>query len=271
MVAGWRRAATVTTLALAGCTSAPDIVVPPSSPSLSPVSTATVTIEGLEFDEPRWKADGSNWRLVLSWQAPAGVTVDHYEIRRDGVTIADDVVSVSFRDTGVEPGARYRYSVTGLDADGRATQPAMDSIRTDEPPVGDARLEGSFVVRMEVERATGTRDPVRGGAIYFRFEPRCGSGACSARWTVRRSRAEGTLRRSGASYSAGLRTPFFVRNCFGRLTDEALDVRLGVEAAAPVRGSWRATKIEGTITEVSKHPGCVTASIVWAVRGTLQG
>lgn len=271
MLGGWRRAATVTALVLAACTSSPDIVVTPSSPSMSPVSTESVTIEGLEIDEPRWNADGTNWRLLLSWQAPAGVTVDHYEIRRDGVTIADDVTSTFLRDTGVEPGTRYRYSITGLDADGRATQPAVDSIKTDEPPPDDARLEGSFVVRMEVERATGTRNPVRGGAIYFAFEPRCEIGACSARWTVRRSRAEGTLQRSGATYSATLRTPFFVRNCFGRLTDEALDVRLRVTAAAPVRGSWRATKIEGAITEVSKHPGCVTASIVWAVRGTLQG
>ncbi|HEX7246880.1 MAG TPA: hypothetical protein VF351_02135, partial [Actinomycetota bacterium] len=66
-------------------------------------------------------------------------------------------------------------------------------------------------------------------------------------------------------------TPFFVRNCFGRLTDEVLDVRLRVKAAAPVRRSWRVTKIEGSIMEVSKHPGCVTATILWSVRGTLQG
>jgi len=271
MLGGWRHVATVTTLVLVGCTSGSDIVVAPPSPTPSPVSIESVTIADLAIDEPRWKADGSNWRLTLSWPAPSGVTIDHYEIRRDGVTIADDVVSVPFRDDGVQPGAYYRYSVTGLDADGRATQPAERSIRTDEPSPGDARLEGIFVVRMEVERSTGTRDPVRGGAISFAFEPVCDIGACSARWTVRRSRAEGTLRRSGASYAAALRTPFFVRNCFGRLTDEALDVRLRVKAAAPVRGSWRATKIEGSITEVSKHPGCITASIVWSVRGTLQG
>ena len=87
---------------------------------------------------------------------------------------------------------------------------------------------------------------------------------------MRKARTDGTLRRADAVYAAKLRTPLFVRNCFGAVVDETLDVRLRVTAAAPLRGRWRATKIEGTIEEVSSYGGCVTATIDWNVRGALQ-
>ncbi len=90
------------------------------------------------------------------------------------------------------------------------------------------------------------------------------------RLEVRRAETDGTLRRDGAVYAAMLRTPLFVRNCFGDLVDESLDVRFRVTRAAPVDGAWRATAIEGTITEVSSYGGCLTASIRWTVRGSLQ-
>ena len=78
------------------------------------------------------------------------------------------------------------------------------------------------------------------------------------------------LRRAGAVYEATLRTPLFVRNCFGDVTDEALDVRLRIRGAAPLDGRWRATKLEGAIHEVSSYGGCMTATIDWDVHGSLQ-
>jgi hypothetical protein len=123
---------------------------------------------------------------------------------------------------------------------------------------------------MVVDRASGTRNPVRGGAIFFAFDPLCNEGACTVRWSVRKARTDGRLRRADAVYAARLRTPLFVRNCFGAVVDEALDVRLRVTAAAALRGRWRATRIEGTIAEVSSYGGCVTATIDWNVRGALQ-
>jgi hypothetical protein len=270
MLEGWRRVATVTSVLLFGCTSSPGVTIAPSSAAPTGPSIESLTIEGLEIDEPRWTADGSRWRLTLTWTAPEGVEVDHYEVRRNGVTVDDAVRSTTFPDPEVKPGARYRYSVIGLDADGEATRAAVARIKTDEPSLAEARLQGTFVVRMRVVRASGTKDPVRGGAIFFSFDPSCAKGACSVRWTVRRSRAQGALQRDEASYTATLRTPFFVRNCFGRLTDETLNVRLRVRAAAPIKRTWRVTKIEGSIEEVSSHPGCKTASIDWDVHGTLQ-
>jgi hypothetical protein len=260
-------------LVTTACTSAsPPGDDPPSTTSTlgggSPEAPAEIT--GFSIDEPAWGADSTSWQLTLTWEAPEGAEVDHYEVRRNGVTVDRDVETSVFLDDEVEPGARYRYQVVGIASGGGLVAAATTSIRTAEPALSEARLEGRFVVRMLVERATGTGDPVRGGAIGFSFEPRCSTGPCSVRWDVQQARAEGTLRRRGAEYGARLRTPLFIRNCFDAVVDEALDVRLRVVRAAPLDDQWRATKIAGSIEEVSSYRGCVTASIDWDVRGSLQ-
>ena len=232
--------------------------------------TGDATIEELTIDEPAWQPDGDDWELLLTWRAPDGVTIDHYEVRRNGVTIDGDVSATTFSDVDVEPGARYRYSVVGVDAGGVATGEATASIRTDEPKLSLARLEGSFVVRMVVDRASGTADPVQGGAISFTFDPACRAGPCPVGWSVRRAKTDGTLRRDDAVYTAKLSTPLFIRNCHGDVVEEALVVRLRVTRAAPLDGEWRATKFEGSISEVSAYGGCLTATIDWRVHGSLQ-
>jgi hypothetical protein len=259
-------------LVLAGCTSASDPGggATATSPAPRPITLEGVAVVGLEIDEPDWKAGGANWRLELSWGAPDGVTIDHYEVRRDGVTVDSAVDSTAFGDDDVEPGARYRYEVVGIGADGAATDPATASIKTGEPKVSEARLAGTFAVRLVVQRASGTESPAQGGAISFVFDPSCRSGPCSVRWTVRSAKTEGMLRRDDAVYSASVRTPLFVRTCFDTVIDEEVSVRLRVISAAPLRNEWRATKIRGTIGEVSSYRGCATAKIHWSVRGTLQ-
>jgi len=267
----WRAALAIVPLVCAACTSDPNPGEGPAPASASSsISIESLEVDGLAIDEPDWKADGANWHLQLSWVAPDEVAIDHYEIRRDGVTVDAEVDGTTFRDEQVEPGARYRYEVVGVGIEGGRTRSVRASIKTDEPRTSDARLAGSFAVRMVVRRASGTDDPVRGGGIFFGFDPRCRSGPCPVRWTVRNAKTEGTLDRDDGVYSGNLRTPLFVRNCFGAVIDEAIDVRLRVKAAAPLRGEWRATKIEGTIDEVSSFGGCMTATIHWNVRGSLQ-
>jgi hypothetical protein len=260
-------------LVLGACTASSTTGVPLAavpSATADPPAIGSLRPGGLTIDEPNWKPTGANWALDVSWDALDEQTIDHYAVARDGVTVDDVVTGTVFRDREVEPGIRYRYEVVGVAADGTQTRPATVSIKTDEPTLSEARLEGTFIVRMVVERATGTRKPVRGGAIFFRFDPTCDSGACAVRWSVRKARTDGTLRRTDAVYAATLRTPLFVRNCFGTVVDESLDVRMRVTAAAASRGRWRATRIEGTIEEVSSYGGCVTATIDWKVRGALQ-
>jgi hypothetical protein len=260
-------------LVLGACTASPT----PGEPSATaPPATSdgpaigVLRPGGLTIEEPDWKATGANWALDVSWHALDEATIDHYEVARDGVTVDDALLHTFFRDRAVEPGVRYRYAVVGVGADGTRTRPATASIKTDEPPLSEARLEGTFVVRMVVDRSSGTRNPVRGGAIFYAFDPVCERGACAVRWSVRKARTDGTLRRTDAVYAAKLRTPLFVRNCFGAVVDEVLDVRLRVTAAAALRRRWRATKMEGTVEEESSYGGCVTATIDWNVRGALQ-
>lgn len=265
-------AATITALLLAACSSSAgdDPVATSPAAASSPAPVEATRIEGFTIGQPAWKADGSNWRLTLSWDPPQAFEVDHYRVERDGVTVDDDVTGASYEDLDVEPGSRYSYEVSGVGLDGRTTLPAVERVRTGEPRLADARLEGTFAVRMVVRRASGTENPVRGGAISFTFDPSCGEGACPVRWSMRQTGAEGKLRRDGAVYGGDLRTPLFIRNCFGKVVDEAVDVRLRVTSAAALQRGWRATKLEGTIDEVSSFSGCVTAAIEWSVRGALQ-
>lgn len=267
-----RRIAWASAAALIGaCTSTIDPPAPPaaSSPGGAP-SIDQIVIGDVEVVEPTWKPDGSNWRVVVRWTSEGTVAVDHYVVRRNGITVDGDVEATTFRDEDAEPGARYRYEITAVDAGGAISDPASIRLRTEEPPLADARLQGRFLVRMTVEGSNGTRRPVRGGAIVHAFVPACRAGPCAVAWSVRGARTEGRLGRDGAVYAADLRTPLFIRNCFGDVVDESLAVRLRVVRAAPLGHAWRATAVEGTIGEVSSYGGCLTATVDWQVRGSLQ-
>ncbi|HVD69782.1 MAG TPA: hypothetical protein VNG34_02885 [Actinomycetota bacterium] len=239
-----------------------------SSPS--PTTAGRPAVGNLVIEEPAWNTAGSNWVLRLAWDAPEGFDVDHYVVARNGIEVDDQVPGGRWTDGDVEPGARFSYRVTAMAADGTASRPAKGSIKTDTPSLDDARLEGSFVMTMHVNRATGTRDPVSGGAVVFRFDPTCGAGPCSVGWTVRDRQTEAMLPRRGGNYTAVVNTPLFITNCFGTVIDESVNVDLRVTAAAPVHGAWRATRVEGTVNERSSSSGCMSASIDWNVRGALQ-
>ena len=251
------------------CTKA-DEPQPSAAASPSPTTTGRPTVGGLAIDEPAWNATGSNWELRLSWDAPEGLDVDHYVVARNGIEVDDQVASRPWTDRDVEPGARFSYRVTALAADGMASRPAKETIKTGTPSLEDARLEGSFLMTMRVDEATGTRDQVSGGEVIFRFDPTCGKGPCSVRWTVTDRQTDAVLPREGGTYAASINTPLFITNCFGTVIDESVNVNLRVTAAAPVHGAWRATRIEGTVHERSSSSGCMSASIDWNVRGALQ-
>jgi hypothetical protein len=265
----WLAAGAVAALVVTACTGASGPGEgAPSVPTPTPLER--LVVGEFAITEPAWRADGSNWALELSWTAPDGADIEHYEVRRNGVSIGTEIGETAFVDETAQPGTRYRYEVTGIDPQGRVTDATEASIETGEPALRQARLAGAFVVQMRVLEASGTRKPIRGGGIYFSFDPRCRSGPCDVRWGVRRATTDGLLRRRRATYAARLRTPLFVRNCFGDVVDERLDVRLRVTAAAAVGGQWRATRIRGSIVEVSSYSGCVTAAIEWAVSGALE-
>lgn len=232
--------------------------------------SAVPAIAGLEITEPTWRPDGSDWALDLTWASTGAMPFDHYEVWRDGDAVDAWVDAATWTDRDVEPGTRYRYAVIGVAADGSRTRPERSTIDTDTPPVGDARLEGSFVMVMHAEASEGVDDPVNGGRVVFRFDPVCGRGACSTRWTVRDRETDMTLTRDGSIYVGRDHTPLLIRNCFGDEVDERVRARFRVVEAASRDGRWRAVGIEGAVTERSAWSGCMVASIRWTVRGVIR-
>ncbi|HEY6566288.1 MAG TPA: hypothetical protein VI341_02115 [Actinomycetota bacterium] len=234
------------------------------SPSAAPA------IDRLEITEPEWRPDGSDWRLELTWAATGTRPFDHYEAWRNGEVVDESIESAAWTDRNVEPGTRYRYAVVGVTVDGSRTLPERSAIITDTPPVADARLEGSFVMVMHADTSEGVDDPVDGGKVVFRFDPVCGRGACTTRWTVHDRATEMTLTREGATYAGRDHTPLLIRNCLGDEIDERVRARFRVVEAASREGRWRAMEIDGSIAERSAWRGCMVASIRWTVHGVLR-
>ena len=116
-------------LLLASCTSGGDTARTPDEGA-----RPTGAIPALDVAQPRvWGASASSWAITLSWQAPPDVSVDHYEVRRDDAPLADDLSDPTYRDTDVEPGATYTYSVVGLSADDVPTRPAVATVKAHAP------------------------------------------------------------------------------------------------------------------------------------------
>jgi hypothetical protein len=224
-------------------------------------------IDGLTIHEPSWGWRSSGWELHLVWDPPAEGSFDHYRVSRDGTLVDGDVVLPSWTDHTVVPGTRYTYSVVGVMADGIRGRPEDSTIRTASPPLDDARLQGTFVMVLRAARWSGTHNPVQGGRVLFRFDPRCARGPCGVLWTVRDRDTEMRLARDGATYVARGRTPLLLRNCLGDEVAETLKADLRVVNATVRQGRWQATKIEGTLWERSAWEGCMTASITWHVHG----
>ncbi len=208
--------------------------------------------------------------ISVGWEAPEGFSVDHYEVRRDGKPVADSLTTTSFSDDGVEPGQKYRYSVVAVDTDGNETRPASASITTKQPPLAEARLEGRFLARLHVTSQSGLSRGANGGGDLFTFTPRCGSGACDVSWAGRHGPASGSLHRSGASYGGTVFGPHSIGSCHGGTVNETLLFHVRLTAAAVVRGQWRATKIDGTLSESAASSGCVTGRISWSFKGAIQ-
>lgn len=73
--------------------------------------------------------------VALTWTASTDDTaVDHYEVLRDGATLAGSPTGVSFTDTGRTAGQQYSYQVRAADAAGNKSSYTA-AINTTTPPV----------------------------------------------------------------------------------------------------------------------------------------
>jgi hypothetical protein len=269
-----RRAVTAALIAVAltaaGCegggSSTPTGSPSTSSASSSPESAAALT--GLKIDQPkRWTADPKTWRVTVSWHEPADFAVDHYEVHRDGLTVADDIQVASIEDGGVYPDASFEYMVVAVDAAGAQTTPAKKNVTTNAPPTEDARLQGRFIAKLHITSQSNLTSGASGGSAPMSFEPVCKRGPCDTILTF--SHESDRLTRHGGSYEGTIRAPFHL-SCAGEELVETLVFDLDIVKGVAGHGVWRASKLEGTLDESATGPGCLTAHIVFRVTAFLR-
>jgi hypothetical protein len=237
------------------------------TPSPPPRQIQDVRIEGVKATQPdHWLVDGSNWEISIEWDEPA-VPVDHFEVRRDGIVVASQVSGLSFTDAGVEPGERFHYEVVGVDA-GASSLPGRLTVGSGEISLADARFRGRYDVKMvPVEWSSSTVEPEARTARFI-FRPECTPAvwSCDVSWDEYYGTAEGTLERSGVTYSG---TAFGTLNLADCRTGEFRDVRLEIEVdvlrAGGVDG-WFVDDFRGTIKESAPATAdCEAGSITWRI------
>lgn len=251
-------------LVIAGCTSgggAGSSAAPGPGPAVVDLRVSQARV---------WAPVGLTWAITLSWQPPPATAVDHYELRRDGIPLGGALTTTSYRDADVDPATSYTYQVVTIPSNGVPSQPAVLKVRTNAPPLEEARLGGSFLVRMRVTSSKGLAADPSSGSLMFRYDPRCAAGPCSVHWSVRGRGPRASLTRDGARYAGSGRGAFLIRSCKGGTIPERLQLTTRVVAGGPIHRTWRATRIEGTLRETGHANGCARASIAWTFRGVIQ-
>lgn len=249
-------------VSVAACTSTPQGAEP--SPSI-PIES--LRIEGLHVDQPRaWAADGDNWSVRVSW-SPLGVPVDHYTIRRDGLTLAEDLTEPTFVDDLVSPADRMIYEVFAVDALGETSKSAREGVRTGAPPVADALLDGIFEVRLAPSATANlAEEPSPWKGTYF-FSALCRRPGCKVRWRdtgpkpivlVLEARSARRFGRGHGNTS--------LDDCYNREATGTITMDLRVLSAEEAHGEWVARRAEGTLMEQGDPvAGCLTGNITWDV------
>jgi hypothetical protein len=138
-------------------------------------------------------------------------------------------------------------------------------------PVSAARLAGRFDVVLRVTQNHNLGYAVGDTASQrWVFTPKCKQGPCPTTLKMPNFNRK-ALKRSGASYSAVLRTTYHCSS--GRNVAGTVTVKLKVKSGDWINEVWRATSWSGTVREytrgVSECGGA--ASATHAVRGSLQG
>jgi hypothetical protein len=212
-------------------------------------------------------ADRAAFRIRLDWEGSDG-DVNIYRITRNG----DVVATVSpdrthWLDTGVFPESRYRYAVRALDAFGVPSEAATIAVRTPSAPLALARLLGLYNVTLITESKFGYGSFPARDSTGWRFVPVCDEGACDVEWRDTRSHElTARLDRTGESYEGSDNGRFNIE-CQGHPVVSTLTFRLHVTRANVVGETWRATALEGHLTQrESAQLGCRPSGVDYTVR-----
>jgi hypothetical protein len=145
-------------------------------------------------------------------------------------------------------------------------------------PLAEARLEGTYHVRMELTRAYGWQELHVGRVLHgdWYIDARCASGPCDvvvqgtssgSSWTMR-------LQRVGAAYRGTGRAQ--VSQCFTTSVTDDLMLRLRIHDARWNGETWTAATFDGVFRDVSDAATsglytCPGSAFTASLSGTLRG
>jgi hypothetical protein len=210
--------------------------------------------------------------VVIQWAPPtSGPTVDRYTVLRGGAAVGSvPGTATSYKDLGLVPATAYQYRVVAVSGDHRSAPSAVLVVRTPNPPISDARLQGTWYVDSKVV-ANAVPPPAVGEMFSdtWKFTPQCASGACTAvvsgTWG---SPITVTLTRSGAVYTGTAHPSLFTCGPSDTPMRDTLTITITVRGASMQNQMWAATSLVGTlrdqVQETSDSEGFCKASVVTA-------
>jgi hypothetical protein len=233
---------------------------PAPSPSVVPPGTPT--------------AQATNpFTVLISWTQPSGGTrVESYSVFRSGTFQGTvQAPTTSYEDTTVTPGRTYTYTVKA-EAGAGAVESSLVSvtIKVPTPPLSAARVEGDFNVKVKAVSTTGFSSYDDSFTLGWHFRPKCGTGACNVTWTdLAEKTLKAVLQRKGGTYSGSDSGHFNVK-CGSVVTTTNVTIVFHVSKARGMEGEWRASRIDGTMTQDdAAQLGCVHSHAVLNITGTL--
>ena len=190
--------------------------------------------------------------VSFRWSPPAtGPLPDKYLILGNG-TVAGTVAGTvtSYRQAGLTPASAYQYHLVAVRGGKRSPPSAPLAVRTLTPPISQARLQGSWKIRLKYVRPKrGGRNGTLAGDVI----PACAAGACDVVLHVPEPKYSYSftmkLARTGARYQGHALLPYTRCGPAGNsiLDPTTLKIRIRVTAAAGEGQAWLATSWAGTM------------------------
>ncbi len=196
--------------------------------------------------------------IVLAWQAPVdSPSPDQYVIFRNGDQIATIAGSEpAFADRKLIPATTYQYTIAATWGSRTSEASVAISMRTNTPSLSEARLAGSWPIRVKMTRSGGSWPKVgKKWDVEWEFTPKCDSGPCTITASAQIHDYDPpfklTLTRKGAGYSGSIKMRY--ANCESTMIKNTITIRLEVSKAGLVDSEWVATGIKGTLKVLSPY------------------
>lgn len=228
-----------------------------SEPAAVTETTIAPSPGGLSYDPAKTTTD----TIAFTWAPPTNSPPPvKYVIFRGGKrigSVAGD--ETSYTDAGLAPATAYKYQVAaswGHDRSEPSSGPVMTTV---EPPVADARLTGEWPVEVTLlEDPGGNLEIGSTWTANWDFDPVCEAGVCDVTvtgdfsppgFTFREFTA--TLIRDGGEYVGSGQD--HITDCGSVALDNTVTVRVAVETAHTVDGTWLASSWSGTLDVASPY------------------